>query len=153
MSDNIEINIEDNIAKPFIYNDGSFYFLKDIDVLEDGQSYIYVIENYPAKNIKIGKTTNILQRYKSLSGSNGGGNRILRMYCSPATWVPTIEGTCHNHYHFARIPGTEWFDRNKVNFDEVVEYVNGLFYTKGYKTCNELRKKLIESKQNDNKGN
>jgi hypothetical protein len=151
MSNNIDFNIEGN-EKPFIYSDESFHCLKNMEVLEDGQNYIYVIENYPAKNIKIGKTGNVMQRYKSLSGSNGGGNRILRMYCSPATWIPTMEQTCHNHYHFARISGTEWFDGSKVSFDDVVDYVNGLFFAKSYKTCNELRRKLIE-KKNDNKGN
>lgn len=152
MSNNIEVNIE-NKKSPFIYTEETFYFLKEEEVLDDGQNYIYVLENYPSKNIKIGKTTNILQRYKSLSGSNGGGNCITKLYHSPATWVSTIEHVCHNHYHFARIPGTEWFDGSKVKFDEVVKYVDGLFYVKGYETCNNLRKKILESKKDDNKRN
>ena len=35
-------------------------------LLEDGQLYIYVVENYPQGYIKIGKSTNIQQRLKSL---------------------------------------------------------------------------------------
>lgn len=131
----------------FIYTEETFYFLKDIPVLDTGEIYVYVIQNYPQKNVKIGITTDIIQRVHALSGSNGGGNRISKLYCSPATWIKGIEKTCHTHYHYARILGTEWFDGNKVEFNDVVNYVDGLFNSKNYKTCNELRKKMIESKK------
>ena len=123
--------------------------LRNVPNLEDGQIYIYVILNSPQGNIKIGKTTNIIQRLKSLAGSNGGGNKIVKLYCSPSTWMQSIEGTCHNHYHFARIPGTEWFDGNKIDFNEVVEYVDGLFHSKGFEKCNELRRRFIEKKRKE----
>ena len=141
-----------NRDRVFIYPENTFYFLKDIPFLDSGEIYVYVIQNFPQRNIKIGITTDIVQRFKSLSGSNGGGNKIVKLYCSPATWIKSIEKTCHNHYHFARIEGTEWFDGEKLNYEKVVEYVNSLFYSKGYETCNELKRKLIENK-NDNKGN
>lgn len=148
---------------PTIYTRENIKLLKQIPVLEDEQLYIYVMLNSPQGNIKIGKTTNIVQRLISLSGSNGGGSKITKLYCSPATYLYSIEYTCHNHYHFARIPGTEWFDGNKVDFNEVVEYVDGLFHSKGFEKCNELRRRFIEKKKermskrninkNDNKGN
>ena len=138
------------IYSPTIYTKENIGLLRTIPVLDDGQIYIYVMLN-SAKNVKIGKTTDIVQRLKSLSGSNGGGSKITSLYCSPSTWMQSMEGTCHNHYHFARIQGTEWFDGTKVDFNEVVEYVDGLFHSKGFETCNELRKKVImEKKINDN---
>ena len=136
---------ENLLFSPTIYTQNNAGLLKSIPVLDDGQLYIYVILN-SAGNVKIGKTTNVQQRLQSLSGSNGGGAKISAIYCSPSTWIQSIEDTCHNHYHFARINGTEWFDGNKVDFKEVVEYVDGLFHSKGYETCNELRRKLMEKK-------
>lgn len=148
---------------PTIYTKENIIKLKSIPVLDDGQVNIYVILNSPQGNIKIGKTTNIIQRLTSLSGSNGGSNKISKIYVSPPTYLQTMEGTCHSHYHFARIPGTEWFDGNKVDFNEVVGYVDGLFRTSGYKLCNEVRRKFIEEEKerlskrkinkDDNKGN
>ena len=144
--------MDNNISySPTIYTKENFILLKKIPVLEDGQLYIYVMLNSHG-DIKIGKTTNILQRLTSLSGSNAGGSKITALYCSSSTWLQTIEETCHNHYHFARINGTEWFDGGKVVFREVVEYVDGLFHSKGYERCNELRRKILE-KNYDNKGN
>ena len=112
--------------------------------LEDGQIYIYVLLNDPSGNVKIGKTTNILQRHKSLSGSNGGGNRIVACYCSPPTWMQSMEGTCHNHYEWCRIKGTEWFDGKHLSFEEVVEYIDGLFHSESFQRCNDLRRKMIK---------
>lgn len=139
----MEINVDDRY--PFIYTEENINLLKSIPVLENGQIYIYVILN-SAGNIKIGKTTNIQQRLRSLSGSNGGSNKIISVYCSHATWMQSVESTCHNHYHFARITGTEWFDGEKVNFNEVVEYVDGLFRTHSYEICNKLREKFLKQK-------
>lgn len=144
---------DNNKHSPTIYTRDNIKLLKQIPVLEDEQLYIYVMLCSNG-NVKIGKTTNIVQRLISLSGSNGYGEKITAIYCSPSTWIQSIESTCHNHYHYARIPGTEWFDGHKVDFNEVVEYVDGLFHSKGFETCNELRKKIImEKKDNDNKGN
>ena len=134
---------ENLLFSPTIYTKNNSRLLKSIPVLEDGQIYIYVILN-SIGNVKIGKTTNIMQRLQALSGSNGGGSKISKVYCSPSTWIQSIEETCHNHYHFARIHGTEWFDGNKVCFSEVVEYVNGLFHTDGFRRCNELRRSIAE---------
>ena len=112
--------------------------------LGDGQIYIYVLLNYPQGNVKIGKTTNIMQRHKSLQGSNSGGNCIVACYCSPATWIQSMETTCHNHFEWCRIKGTEWFKGENINFRDVVNYIDGLFKTESYHRCNELRKKIKE---------
>lgn len=119
--------------------------LNNIPVLEDGQVYIYVLLN-SAGNIKIGKTTNMAQRIQSLSASNGAGESIVNYYCSPATWLSNIEKIAHEHFKYARMSG-EWFDGMKVSFDEVAEYVSGLFESKDYERCNELRRKTIEEKR------
>lgn len=131
--------------KPFIYDKSNINKLKEIPILSDGQIYIYVMLNSQG-NIKIGKTTNIIQRLTSLSGSNGGGDKIIRLYCSPSTWIQSIEKTCHNHYDWYRIKGTEWFKGKDLNFEDVVEWVNLLFYSKDYETCNELRKDLLKNR-------
>jgi len=131
---------------PTIYTKENIKLLKQIPILEDDQLYIYVMLSSNG-NVKIGKTTNIVQRLMSLSGSNGYGEKITTLYCSPSTYIQSIESTCHNHYHFARISGTEWFDGRKVNFNEVVKYVDGLFHSKGFETCNELRKKIVMEKK------
>lgn len=137
---------ERNSYSPIIYTKENIKLLKQIPVLEDEQLYLYVMLCSNG-NVKIGKTTNIVQRLISLSGSNGYGEKITTLYCSPATYLYSIEHTCHNHYHFARIPGTEWFDGDKVDFNEVVWYVDGLFHSDGFKKCNELRKKIIMEKK------
>ena len=137
---------ENLLFSPTIYTQENMGLLKSVPVLEDGQIYIYVMLSTNG-NVKIGKTTNIYQRLSSLSGSNGYGEKIINLYCSPPTWMQSTEKTCHNHYHFARIQGTEWFDGTKINFEEAVEYVDRLFHTENFKTCNELRKKVIESKK------
>lgn len=130
-----------------IYTSKNIMQLKELPVLDNGSYYIYVMLNYPQGNIKIGITTNIVQRLQSLSGSNGGGNHIIKLYVSPSTYVSSIEKTCHNHYDWYRIKGTEWFDGDKLNFDEVVEYVDSLFRTESFKICNELRKEQAEKKR------
>ena len=120
--------------------------LEQIPVLEDGQVYIYVILNAPQGNIKIGKTKNVVQRLQSLSGSNGAGNKIVDLWVSPATWLHNIEKLCHEHFEYARIPKTEWFEGNKLSFDNVVKYVSGLFSDKNYLKCNEMKRKMTEEK-------
>ena len=132
-----------------IYNSKNIARLKELPILEDGQLYIYVMLNYPQGNIKIGQTTNIVQRLQSLSGSNCGGNHIIKLYVSPSTYISSIEKTCHNHYDWYRINGTEWFNGDKLNFDEVVKYVDSLFRTESFKICNELRKEQIEKKRRE----
>lgn len=132
---------------PTIYKKHMFSALQKLPVLPKGQNYIYVMLSMPQGNIKIGKTTNIAKRLKSLSGSNGAGNEVVALYCSPATYLCTLEKTCHTHYDFARIPNTEWFRGDKVNFKEVVEYVDGLFRSESYERCNELRKRIYKEKK------
>lgn len=143
--------LEQKALSPTIYTSQNAKRLKEIPILEDGQIYIYVLLNSPQGNIKIGKTTNIIQRISSLSGSNGAGNKIKKIYLSPSTYIEGIEKTAHRHYDYARIKGTEWFDGKKVNYDDVVSYVDSLFTQKGYETCNELRRKIYIEKHKEEK--
>ena len=139
--------MDNNTTLPLIYTLKNAKLLKELPILDDGEVFLYVILSLPQGNVKIGKTTNIVQRITSLSGSNGAGNRINKIYVSPSTYIEGLEKTVHLHYDFARIKGTEWFDGNKVDFDEVVQYVDGLFHQQGYETCNELRRKLYKEKK------
>lgn len=111
-------------------------------IADENQLYIYVLQNYPQGNIKIGRTTNPAQRFRSLSGSNNGGNKILRVAISPMTYLYSIETTCHVHFNRNRIPNTEYFE--KLSFEEVVDFIDGIFASHGYTTCNQIRKQFYE---------
>jgi hypothetical protein len=119
--------------------------LKEIPILNNEQIYIYVLENSPTGNIKIGKTTNLKQRIQSLSGSNGAGNEIVRCFYSQPTYLHTLEAICHDHFHYARFLNSEWFDGTKVKFEEVVKYLEGLLSNNDYERCNEVRKAVMQS--------
>ena len=130
-----------------IYNSKNVMELKELPVLDNGTYYIYVMLNSPQENIKIGITTNILQRLQSLSGSNSGGNKIVKLAVSEPTYVASAEKAFHNHYDRYRIPNTEWFDGNKLKFEDVVDFIDKQFKLKSYETCNKLRKELYEKEQ------
>lgn len=134
-----------------IYTSKNISELKNVPVLDDGQVYIYVMLNYPAKNIKIGQTTNVVQRLQSLSGSNGGGNKITTLAVSDSTYVINSEKAFHEKYARYRIEGTEWFDGSKLTFEEVVSEMDNQFNTKSYEVCNKLRKKLTEKRIREEK--
>ena len=123
--------------------------LSDIQetVADENQLYIYVLQNYPQGNIKIGRTTNPAQRFRSLSGSNNGGNKILRVAISPMTYLYSIETTCHTHFDRYRIPNTEYFE--KLSFEEAVAFIDGLFNSKSYSICNQIRKEVYEKNPKD----
>lgn len=121
-----------------------YYDLKDIkeDKLDDGQVYIYVLENYPQGCIKIGQTTNPKQRMASLSGSNGGGNKIVRVAFSPPTYVHFLEKICHTHFNKFRVKNTEYFEN--VTFEEVLWFLVSLFDEKSYNDANEMQKRKYQ---------
>ena len=120
--------------------------LKEYPILQDPELYIYVMLNDAGK-VKIGKTTNIQQRYESLCGSNGGGNEILKVCCSFCTYLYVIERILHSKFDKFRIHGTEWFydeknpDGNKLFYD-AVDQMRYLFSSAEFKRCNELRKNI-----------
>ena len=119
--------------------------IKDVDVpvLNDGQLYIYVLENSPQGNIKIGMSTNMQQRLHSLSGSNSGGNKITRCAISDATYLYTLERILHNIFREHRIDGTEWFHGDNISFATVCQKANELFASIEYQKCNEVRKTFV----------
>lgn len=118
-----------------IYTQETMSLLKEKPVLTDGQIYIYVLLN-TNNAIKIGKTTNIQQRIQELSGSNGGGEKISKVYCSPPTWISVMETFCHEHFYSYRIPGTEWFKGYDLEYEDVVAWVDSQFQTDSYKRSN-----------------
>jgi hypothetical protein len=124
--------------------------LKNYPVLEDGRVYIYVMVN-SAGRIKIGKTTNIQQRYQSLCGSNSAGMEIINVCCSPSTYLYTLEPIMHDKFAKYRIPNTEWFydeeNTGELTFEKVVKELHSLFSSSDYKRCNEVRKQVVENKR------
>jgi hypothetical protein len=122
-----------------IYDDLQYIVEKPAD---KGQLYIYIIENYPQKNIKIGRTTNPVQRFRSLSGSNNGGNYIKRVAISPITYLYTLEKRCHIHFDQFRISGTEYF--SDLLFEDAVEYLDDIFCSESYTRCNKIRKDFYD---------
>lgn len=115
----------------------------DLPALTDGRLYLYVIQNEPQGNIKIGRTTNIKQRLRSLSGSNTGGNQIVRIAVSTDTYLYTLERLTHEAFKKYRIDGTEWFHGEDLRFEDVCAYIDSLFTHKSYALCNSVRKDFI----------
>lgn len=130
--------------------------LKDFPILEDNRLYIYIMLNDAGK-CKIGKTTNIQQRYQSLCGSNSQGNQIVSCLVSPSTYLYTLENIMHDKFKKYRIPKTEWFynENDPIGgtlFKNACEELRLLFSSASYKKCNEVRKNMSkkDSVINDN---
>lgn len=130
-----------------IYNSKNIIELKELSVLDNGSYYIYCMLN-SIGNIKIGITTDIVQRLQSLSGSNAAGYKITTLALSSPTYVFSAEKAFHNKYARYRLEG-EWFDGNKVTFDEIINEMEDQFNTESYKLCNEIRKELAEKKMRE----
>lgn len=105
---------------------------------EEKQYYIYVLENTPQQFIKVGITRDPKQRFTSLSGSNGGGNHLVKFAISPKTYLYVIEKTVLTHFGYDRIEDTEWI--NNTTFQEAVSYIDSLFYNDHYHFTNLARK-------------
>ena len=132
-----------------IYDKSNIYSLKQLSPVPDTQLYLYVILN-SENRIKIGRTTNPLNRIISLSGSNTGGAKICKIACTEqSTYVLTLENALHSHYNYYRVKGTEWFER--LDFDEVVEYINSLLSKPTFEMCENIRKERLKlNNDNDN---
>ncbi len=123
----------------------------DVPILKDGQLYIYVLENAPQGNFKIGRSSNMQQRLRALSGSNTGGNRIVRCAVSDPTYLYTLETIIQDKFASNRIEGTEWFIGEGLSFKEIISEIDEIFKTENYTRCNEIRKDFV--KQQLSKGN
>lgn len=106
--------------------------------------YLYVLENSQG-NIKIGKSSNIKERIKSLSNSNSGGNKLIRVAISPPTYITFLERTLHEHYHTYRLDG-EWFDGHKISFEDIVEFIDTKIFNDGFQARDLRYKKIVEDK-------
>lgn len=113
-------------------------------ILEKGENYIYILQNYPQGYIKIGITHNIQQRLNALSGSNGGGNIIVKCAISPSTYLYSIEKLMHSKFEKYRVKGTEWFFGKDLTFDDVYKTLEKIFNESDYEKCNRVRKTFIE---------
>ena len=105
--------------------------------MENNIYYIYILEN-DAHLIKIGITQNFNNRLISLSGSNGGGHKIINQFVSEPTYMRSLERVMHIHFSKYRIKGTEWF--KDLTFSEAVNKLEEYFNSKSYQTANNLRK-------------
>ena len=122
--------------------------VKDFSILEEPKIYIYVMLNDSGK-VKIGKTKDIQQRYQSLCGSNAGGNKIIKLYCSSSTYLHSLENIMHDKFVKYRVPKTEWFydkdeSTGELLFNKVISELQLLFSSASYNRCNSLRKSLDE---------
>ncbi len=106
------------------------------------QVQIYIIEN-DGGYIKIGVSENVEKRLESLSGSNGGGHKIVRVWVSPKTWLYTMEHVLQDKFSNNRIKGTEWFAG--IRFEGVVQKAEELFSSKEYFKCNETRERFYKN--------
>ena len=102
--------------------------------------------------VKIGKTKNIYQRYQSLCGSNGQGNKIIKVCVSPSTYLHNIENIMHSKFKKYNISNTEWFLNKKDNsgeklFNAAMEELKLLFSSTDYKRCNIVKQKFYENKK------
>lgn len=118
--------------------------LRDIPILDEPQLYIYVLLNSAGK-VKVGITTNIFQRVQSLSGSNGAGDKIIRCYCSPATYLYTLESAMHVKMNKYRISNTEWFyykggPDGELLYSSAIKLLERYFSSDEYNHCNEWRR-------------
>ena len=127
-----------------IYNFKNIMELKELPILNDGSYYIYCILN-SAGNIKIGITTDIVQRLRFLSGSNSAGYKMTSLALSSPTYVSSAEKAFHNKYARYRLEG-EWFDGSKITFEEIVKEMTNQFNTQSYNVCNQIRKELVEKR-------
>lgn len=112
--------------------------------LEDDRWYIYVVKNSPQGNIKIGRSRNPKSRFRALSGSNSGGNKLVLFAISDPTWVYFIERMAHEHFSWERIKDTEWFNGKKLEFLEVVDYIDSIFEHKCYEGVNKRIEKNLQ---------
>lgn len=122
-------------------NERTHQDLKSIPVAEKNQKYIYIMENIEHK-FKIGITEDINKRYHSLCGSNSQGNKIIKVYCSPATYMYiTFENIMDTIFDGYRIPNTEWFydDYDILEFEDIVYRLEELFNNPSYEKLNKLR--------------
>ncbi len=110
--------------------------------LSDGSNYIYILKNYPQGNVKIGITSNPKQRFRSLSGSNSGGNRIVKITISSPTYYYKMERLIQERYTRYRIPKSEWF--SGIDYDTVVGFMQKMFDDPAYTRVNEKYKKMQE---------
>ena len=116
--------------------------------MKDNIYYIYILEN-DANLIKIGITKDFNQRLVSLSGSNGGGHKIINQFVSESTYLYSLERVMHTHFSKNRINGTEWF--KDLNFSDVVYILLNYFKKPEYIHANNLRKQLsINNKNKEN---
>lgn len=125
-----------------IYND--FKIIKEERLEDKSQFYLYVLENSQG-NIKIGKSSNIKERIRSLSNSNSGGNKLIRVAISPPTYITFLERTLHEHYHTYRLDG-EWFDGHKISFEDIVEFIDTKIFNDGFQARDLRYKKIVEDK-------
>lgn len=93
-------------------------------------------------NIKIGLTTDPVQRIKSLNNSNSGGFYIEDICLSPQNYISErVEEYLHWHYHKNRVNG-EFFEG--LDYNEVRHFFYETFTSRSFLSVNRIRKQFCE---------
>ena len=107
--------------------------IKKADPLK-AYNYILLTES---GNIKIGRSTDPINRIRTLSNSNSGGFKIIDVCVSPQHNIAdTVENWLHWYYHKYQVEG-EWF--SNLDFNEVKEFFNNLFKRPDFIHANKVR--------------
>lgn len=97
------------------------------------QGYVYILFNKESNLIKIGKTKNPNQRFRTLSNQTGS---ILKYYISEPMYIEgIIERIMQNKYNRFRVKG-EWF--KNIDFDTVKKDLIDLCNSENFKERNKI---------------
>ena len=108
---------------------------------DDLKAYNYIILT-DSGNIKIGLSSDPINRMKSLSNSNSGGFKIIDVCVSPQRHITdTVEKYLHWYYRNNRVEG-EWF--SNLNYEEVKSFFNSIFIRRDFITANSVRQQFEE---------
>ena len=112
-----------------------------LPVSEENKAYVYIM-NFNSGNIKIGLTTNPLQRIKQLSNSNSGGFKLIDIVFSPQTLIAdSLERYLHNKFEKNRVEG-EFF--SGVEYEKAVECLWDILNDRQYDNCVKAREVYIK---------
>lgn len=111
-----------------------------LPVSEENKAYVYIM-NFNSGNIKIGLTTNPLQRINQLSNSNSGGFRLTDVVFSPQTLIAdSLERYLHGRFEKYRVEG-EFF--SGVDYQDAVKCLWGILNDRQYENCVRAREVYI----------
>lgn len=113
-----------------------------LPIADEFKAYNYIML-MSSGNIKIGLTTDPIQRIKSLSNSNSGGFRILDVYFSPQhILADRMEKVLHWVFRKYRVEG-EFF--NGCDYHSIIRWLEDKMESDDYKTAVKGREVYIQT--------